>query len=82
MYLIRESSAGNHLFASCLETHGKYDIDIEQSDNLESSCTAVEILENDPGCISVFFGFAGDKALTLTVWPAGEKVLYEINYDN
>ncbi len=82
MYLIRESSAGNHLFASCLETHGKYDIDIEQSDNLESSCTAVEILENDPGCISVFFGFAGDKTLTLTVWPAGEKVLYEINYDN
>ena len=48
VYIIRSNSEpGSHLFASCLETHGKYDLKVEQSANLDRSCEGIEVLKNE-----------------------------------
>lgn len=73
MYLLREKQAKNHLFASCLETHGKYDLQVEQSANLVRSCKGVTVLSNDENGICVRYDFIGSHSVTLRVKPAGEK---------
>ena len=69
MYILREKNAGNHVFASCLETHGKYDLQVEQSANLVHSCKGVTVLSDDENGISVRYDFIGSHSVTLTVSP-------------
>jgi hypothetical protein len=78
MYLVREKNAGNHVFASCLETHGKYDLQVEQSANLVHSCKGVTVLSDDENGITVRYDFIGSHSVTLTVSPT-EKAT--INYN-
>ena len=69
MYILREKNAGNHVFASCLETHGKYDLQVEQSANLVHSCKGVTVLSDDADGITVRYDFIGSHSVTLTVSP-------------
>ena len=68
MYLVREKNADNHIFASCLETHGKYDLQVEQSANLVHSCKG----------ITVRYDFIDSHSVTLTVSPT-EKATINFN---
>ena len=77
MYIVRENNAGNHVFASCLETHGKYDLQVEQSANLVHSCKGVTVLSDDEDGIEVRYDFIGSHSVTLKVSPT-EKAT--INY--
>lgn len=43
-YIVREQGRRDHTFFSSLETHGTYDLQVEQSDNLASSCRGVRLL--------------------------------------
>ena len=70
MYLLREKNAGDHLFASCVETHGKYDLQIEQSANLVHSCKGIETLVDDGSALVVRYDFIGGHSATLCVWTA------------
>ena len=70
MYLLRESGRSDHLFASCVETHGKYDLQVEQSANLVHSCKGVETLCDDDECLVVRYDFIGGHSATLAVWTA------------
>ena len=78
MYLLRENNAGNHVFASCLETHGKYDLQVEQSANLVHSCKGITILSDDENGITVRYDFINSHSLTLTVSPSRKAT---INYN-
>jgi hypothetical protein len=69
MYILREKNAGNHVFASCLETHGKYDLQVEQSANLVHSCKGVTVLSDDADGITVRYDFLDSHSVTLTVSP-------------
>ena len=64
-YLIRESEKKNHIFASCLETHGSYDVQMEQSSNLTSSCKSVKIITDDNDSVVIRYEFVNDKAITV-----------------
>ena len=70
MYLLREKNAGDHLFASCVETHGKYDLQVEQSANLVHSCKGIETLVDDGSALVVRYDFIGGHSATLCLWTA------------
>ena len=43
-FLIREKARKNHTFATSIETHGEYDVVMETSSNLTSSCEEVKVV--------------------------------------
>lgn len=43
VFLVREQGRRDHTFFSSLESHGTYDLQVEQSDNLTASCRAVRL---------------------------------------
>lgn len=47
-FLVREKGKKSHTFASALETHGTYDLQVEQSANLTASCREVKVLVDTP----------------------------------
>ena len=63
MYLLREDGVKSHLFASCVETHGRYDLQVEQSANLVHSCKSIEVLSDDGECMVVRYGFINGHSL-------------------
>ena len=70
MLLLRENGAQNRLFASCVETHGKYDLQVEQSANLVHSCKGIETLLDDGKALVVRYHFIGEHSATLCIWTA------------
>lgn len=66
-YLIREQGKGNHTFFSSLETHGTYDLQVEQSDNLTSSCRGVRLLVDTPEYTVAEAQYAGDHRVVLCI---------------
>lgn len=66
-YMIRESGCRNHTFFSSLETHGTYDLQVEQSDNLTSSCTKVSLAVDTPDYTVAVAEYAGGHRVTLCV---------------
>ena len=75
MYIVRENGADNHIFASCLETHGRYDLQVEQSANLVHSCKGVTVLSDDGDGIQVRYDFIGSRSVTLKVSPTQKATL-------
>lgn len=63
--MLREKSSGNHVFASCIETHGTYDNSTEQSSNLVRSCESVKVLRDDGDSAEVLYTFRGGRNLTV-----------------
>ncbi len=66
MYMLREKNASDHVFASCVETHGKYDLQVEQSANLVRSCKGVEVYSNDEALV-VKYSFINDNSVLFCV---------------
>ena len=66
-YIIRERDLKNHTFFSSLETHGTYDLQVEQSDNLTSSCTGVKVLVDTPEYTVAVAEYEGGHKVTLCV---------------
>lgn len=75
MYIVRENNACDHVFASCLETHGKYDLQVEQSANLVHSCKGVTVVSDDEDGITVRYDFIGSHSVTLRVSPTQKATL-------
>ena len=66
-YLIRERGKRSHLFCSAIETHGTYDLQVEQSANLTASCREVRVLADTPEYTVARFTFEGGHTVTLCV---------------
>ncbi len=71
-YFIRENGKRNHTFCSALESHGTYDLQVEQSANLTASCRGVEVLVDTPECTVARFTFEGGRTVTLCVAYMGD----------
>ncbi len=67
MIMFREKAAANHTFAACLETHGRYDLQLEQSANLERSCTDVKVVYDDENYVVADYCFAGGNSLRFCI---------------
>lgn len=69
-YMIRRhSSPGGSLFVSCLESHGHYDVSLEQASNMERSCTGVRVIRDTDKEIAVSYEFRGGRAVNVTLCP-------------
>ncbi|WP_295935743.1 alginate lyase family protein [uncultured Alistipes sp.] len=66
-YMIREQNKGNHTFFSSIETHGTYDLQVEQSDNLTSSCVGVRLLADTPDYTVARADYAGGHSIVLCI---------------
>lgn len=66
-YVIRERGVKSHVFASCIETHGTYDLQVEQSANLEHSCESVTVLTDSADYTVAEYGFAGGRKVLLCI---------------
>ena len=64
VYMVRERAKRSHTFFSSLETHGTYDLQVEQSDNLTSSCEGVRLLCDTP-----------DHTVALAEYKGGHRVV-------
>lgn len=71
-YVIRENGKRNHTFCSALESHGTYDLQVEQSANLTASCRGVEVLVDTPDCTVARFTFEGGHTVVLCVAYSGD----------
>ncbi len=63
-YIVREQAKRDHTFFSSLETHGTYDLQVEQSDNLTASCRGVRLLCDTP-----------DHTVALAEYEGGHRVV-------
>ncbi len=64
-FLVREKGRKNHTFASALETHGTYDLQVEQSANLTASCREVKLLYDGQEATIVRLSFKDGEQVTL-----------------
>ncbi len=71
-FLVREQGRTNHTFASALETHGTYDLQVEQSANLTASCAAVKLLYEGDEATIVRVVFNDGAQVTLCVATAAD----------
>lgn len=78
-FLVREKGRTNHTFASALETHGTYDLQVEQSANLTASCREVKVLYDTPEATIVRVSFKEGQQVTLCVaWEGDADRRYHI----
>lgn len=66
-YMIREQGRKNHTFFSSLETHGTYDLQVEQSANLTSSCVGVRLVVDTPEYTVAVAEYKDGHSVTLCV---------------
>ncbi|WP_296007868.1 alginate lyase family protein [uncultured Alistipes sp.] len=67
VYMLRERAKRNHTFFSSLETHGTYDLQVEQSDNLTASCRGVRLLCDTPDYTVALAEYEGGHRVVLCV---------------
>ena len=78
-FLVREKGRTNHTFATALETHGTYDLQVEQSANLTASCREVKVLYDTPEATIVRVSFKEGQQVTLCVaWEGDADRRYRI----
>ena len=84
VYIVRENGVRSRTFVSCLETHGKYDLQVEQSANLVHSCESVATLLDTAEYTVAEFGFAGGHKVILCIASAdsGKDVAHEVNLED
>ncbi len=71
-FLIREQGKRNHTFCSALETHGTYDLQVEQSANLTASCREAKVLADTSDYTVARFTFEGGRTVVLCVAYDGD----------
>ncbi len=62
-FIVRESGKSNHTFLSAIETHGKYDLIVEKTENAVSGVKDLKILEDDDNHTVVAISVNNDKAI-------------------
>ena len=67
VYMVREQGKRDHTFFSSLESHGTYDLQVEQSDNLTSSCRGVRLLCDTPDYTVALAEYEGGHRVVLCV---------------
>lgn len=67
----RATNASDMVFATALETHGKYDVVAETSSGLKSSCHSVKVLENNEGSTVVCIDFGAHNIFVIIDWNGG-----------
>ncbi|MBR1994080.1 MAG: chondroitin lyase, partial [Alistipes sp.] len=78
-FLVREKGRTNHTFATALETHGTYDLQVEQSANLTASCREVKVIYDTPEATIVRVSFKEGQQVTLCVaWEGDADRRYRI----
>ena len=81
-FLLREKAKRNHTFVSALETHGTYDLQVEQSANLTASCKEVALLADEEEYAVVRITFLSGEQLTLAVaWQGNPEQKYRTRID-
>lgn len=66
VYMIREDNVCNHVFASCIESHGRYFESDERCVNPVTSCTSVSV-DRSGSTVNVRYGFRDGNAVTLRI---------------
>ena len=80
-YMLREHGRSHHVFASCIESHGSYDLRVtETAADMERSCTGATILEDSGECVVVRYDFKGGHSVTAKVDYTDNKL--NISYEN
>ena len=64
-FLIREKARKNHTFATSIETHGEYDVVMETSSNLTSSCEEVKVVMDTASYTVVKATYKGGHSVML-----------------
>lgn len=64
-FLVREQNSKNHVFATSIETHGDYDVVMETSSNLTSSCEEVKVLVDTPDYTAIKATYKGGHSVVL-----------------
>lgn len=64
-FLVREAKQKNHTFATSIETHGAYDVVMETSSNLTSSCEAVQVVMDTPSYTVIKANYKGGHTVLL-----------------
>ena len=81
--IIREEGCTDHVFASCIETHGKFDMQTEQAVNLVHSCKSVRVLKDDRDSIEVEYVFINGNSFVLAVNRADNLMqIKQLKYEN
>ena len=83
-YIIREHGKKNHTFFSSLETHGTYDLQVEQSDNLTSRVRDVKVVADTPEYTVAVAEYLGGHSVTLCVANASadKAAHHEVKAEN
>lgn len=72
-FLVREKGRKNHTFATCIETHGEYDIEKETSAGLTPLCEEISILTDTPDYTVVQATYRGGHSVTLCLSNANHS---------
>lgn len=72
-FLIREKEQKNHTFATSIETHGDYDVVMETSNNLTSSCEEVKVVMDTAEYTVIKAIYKGGHSVTLCLANAEES---------
>jgi len=64
-FLMREKARKNHTFATSIETHGEYDVVMETSSNLTSSCEEVKVVMDTASYTVVKATYKGGHSVML-----------------
>lgn len=67
VYMVREQAKKDHTFFSSLETHGTYDLQVEQSANLTSSCRGVHLASDTADYTVAVAEYEGGHRVVLCV---------------
>ena len=75
VYMLRERGCAHHIFASCIESHGSYDLRVtETAAGMERSCTGATVLRDDESCVEVRYDFKGGYSAVVTVDLTNNKM--------
>jgi len=72
-FLIREKEQKNHTFATSIETHGDYDVVMETSNNLTSSCEEVKVVMDTAEYTVIKAIYKGGHSVTLCLANAEDS---------
>ena len=73
VFLIREKEQKNHTFATSIETHGDYDVVMETSNNLTSSCEEVKVVMDTAEYTVIKAIYKGGHSVTLCLANAEDS---------
>jgi hypothetical protein len=81
-FIIRQKEAGNHIFLSAIETHGKYDLVVEKTENAVSSVQDLKIVADNPEFTQVELKVNGKTATFRINYNKSDSGKWTYNINN